>query len=112
MNNMDKTLPKLLNMLRTAEQIMKSKGKYILMVNENFKKHNERPNKPCNKWKGKEIVRPKPTSHAMKPSEGITKEAFSSTTVRLNIERETVQSTWKIKKWCKDFNFREFCHRN
>jgi len=46
MNDMDKTLPQLASMLRTAEKNMKGKGKAILMVNNGkFKKHNKKPNK-------------------------------------------------------------------
>jgi hypothetical protein len=42
MNDIDKTLPELLAMLRTAEQNLKSKGKSILMI-ENGKRQNKRP---------------------------------------------------------------------
>lgn len=54
---------------------MKSKGKTILMVNhENFKKQNKCPNKHGSKGKDKKVVRPKPNTRALTPSEGITKE--------------------------------------
>ena len=51
MNAMDKSLPELLSMLRTAEQNVKSKGKSILMVN-NGKKLNKRPTKRVGRCKG------------------------------------------------------------
>ncbi|KAK2396677.1 putative mitochondrial protein [Trifolium repens] len=73
MNNMDKSLPELLSMLRTAEQNLKTKGKFILMVS-NGKKQNKRPNKQGGKWKGKEVAKPKPTTPALKPNGGIAKE--------------------------------------
>jgi hypothetical protein len=73
MNNMDKSLPELLSMLRTAEQNLKTKGKSILMVS-NGKKQNKRPNKQGGKWKGKEVAKPKPTTPALKPNGGIAKE--------------------------------------
>ncbi|KAI5399561.1 hypothetical protein KIW84_064771 [Lathyrus oleraceus] len=41
---MDKSLPELLAMLRTAEQNLKSKGKSILMIG-NGKRQNKRPTK-------------------------------------------------------------------
>ena len=36
-------------------------------------KHNKKPTKQGSKGKGKEVVRPKSTAHALKPSRGITK---------------------------------------
>jgi hypothetical protein len=44
MNDMDKSLPELLAMLRTAEQNLKLKGKSILMIG-NGKRQNKRPTK-------------------------------------------------------------------
>ena len=73
MNDMDKSLPKLLSMLRTAKQNVKSKGKSILMVS-NGKKLNKRPTKQVGKGKGKEFANPKPIVLALKPSGGIAKE--------------------------------------
>ncbi|KAI5419605.1 hypothetical protein KIW84_043680 [Lathyrus oleraceus] len=70
---MDKSLPELLAMLRTAEQNLKSKGKSILMIG-NGKRQNKRPTKQGDKGKGKEVAKPKPTVAALKPSGGITKE--------------------------------------
>ncbi|KAI5447594.1 hypothetical protein KIW84_015159 [Lathyrus oleraceus] len=70
---MDKSLPKLLAMLRTAEQNLKSKGKSILMIG-NGKRQNKRPTKQGDKGKGKEVAKPKPTVTALKPSGGIAKE--------------------------------------
>ncbi|KAI5436793.1 hypothetical protein KIW84_023058 [Lathyrus oleraceus] len=69
---MDKSLPELLAMLRTAEQNLKSKGKSILMIG-NGKRQNKRPTKQGDKGKGKEVAKPKPTVAALKPSGGITK---------------------------------------
>ncbi|WJX67634.1 hypothetical protein P8452_52084 [Trifolium repens] len=43
MNDLDKTLPELLSMLRTAEQNLKTKGKSILIVSDG-KKHHKKPN--------------------------------------------------------------------
>ena len=73
MNDMDKSLPELLSMLKTAEQNMKTKGKSILMVS-NGKKLNKRPTKQVGKGKGKEVAKPKPIVPALKPSGGIAKE--------------------------------------
>ncbi|KAI5437130.1 hypothetical protein KIW84_023304 [Lathyrus oleraceus] len=70
---MDKSLPELLAMLRTAEQNLKSKGKSILMIG-NGKRHNKRPTKHGDKGKGKEVAKPKPTVDALKPNGGIAKE--------------------------------------
>ncbi|KAI5391914.1 hypothetical protein KIW84_076639 [Lathyrus oleraceus] len=70
---MDKSLPELLAMLRTAEQNLKSKGKSILMIG-NGKRQNKRPTKQGDKGKGKEVAKPKPIVAAMKPSGGIAKE--------------------------------------
>ncbi|KAI5435633.1 hypothetical protein KIW84_022156 [Lathyrus oleraceus] len=70
---MDKSLPELLAMLRTAEQNMKSKGKSILMIG-NGKRQNKRPTKQGDKGKGKEVAKPKPTVAALKPNGGIAKE--------------------------------------
>ncbi|KAI5402819.1 hypothetical protein KIW84_050425 [Lathyrus oleraceus] len=69
---MDKSLPELLAMLRTAEQNLKSKGKSILMIG-NGKRQNKRPTKQSDKGKGKEVANPRPTA-ALKPSGGIAKE--------------------------------------
>ncbi|KAI5436884.1 hypothetical protein KIW84_023125 [Lathyrus oleraceus] len=69
---MDKSLPELLAMLRTAEQNLKSKGKSILMIG-NGKKQNKRPTKQSDKGKGKEVANPRSTA-ALKPSGGIAKE--------------------------------------
>ncbi|KAI5389872.1 hypothetical protein KIW84_075252 [Lathyrus oleraceus] len=70
---MDKSLPELLAMLRTAEQNLKSKGKSILMIG-NGKRQNKRPTKHGDKGKGKEVAKPKPTVDALKPNGGIAKE--------------------------------------
>ncbi|KAI5405545.1 hypothetical protein KIW84_052365 [Lathyrus oleraceus] len=70
---MDKSLPELLAMLRTAEQNLKSKGKSILMIG-NGKRQNKRPTKQGDKGKGKEVAKPKPIVAALKPSGGIAKE--------------------------------------
>jgi hypothetical protein len=72
MNNMDKSLPELLAMLRTAEQNLKSKGKSILMIG-NGKRQNKRPIKQGDKGKGKEVAKPRPIVAALKPSGGIAK---------------------------------------
>ncbi|KAI5444150.1 hypothetical protein KIW84_012679 [Lathyrus oleraceus] len=69
---MDKSLPELLAMLRTAEQNLKSKGKSILMIG-NGKRQNKRPTKQGDKGKGKEVAKPRPTVAALKPSGGIAK---------------------------------------
>ncbi|KAK2382606.1 hypothetical protein QL285_070128 [Trifolium repens] len=76
MNDMDKTLPQLSAMLRTAEKNMsKGKGKAILLVNSGkFKTKNKKPNKWMGKGKGKEVAKPKPATHALKPKGGIAKE--------------------------------------
>ncbi|KAK2372365.1 secreted RxLR effector protein [Trifolium repens] len=73
MNNLDKTLPELLSMLRTAEQNLKFKGKSILMVS-NGNKHHKKPKKQGGKWKGKGVAKPKETPPALKPSGSISKE--------------------------------------
>src|ERR1051325_3437083 len=73
MNDLDRSLPELLSMLRTTEQNMKSKGKSILMIS-NGKKLNKRPMKQVGKGKGKVVAKSKPTAPALKPSGGITKE--------------------------------------
>ncbi|KAK2429799.1 secreted RxLR effector protein [Trifolium repens] len=73
MNDLDKTLPELLSMLRTAEQNLKSKGKSILMVS-NGNKHHKKPKKQGGKWKGKGVAKPKETPPALKPSGSIAKE--------------------------------------
>ncbi|KAI5383851.1 hypothetical protein KIW84_071003 [Lathyrus oleraceus] len=70
---MEKSLPELLAMLRTAEQNLKSKGKSILMIG-NGKRQNKRPTKQGDKGKGKEVAKPKPTVAALKPNGGIAKE--------------------------------------
>ena len=59
MNDMDKSLPELLAMLRTAEQNLKSKGKSILMIG-NGKRQNKRPTKQGEKGKCKEVAKPRP----------------------------------------------------
>ncbi|KAI5409682.1 hypothetical protein KIW84_055217 [Lathyrus oleraceus] len=69
---MDKSLPELLAMLRTAEQNLKSKGKSILMIG-NGKRQNKRPTKQGDKGKGKEVAKPRPTVAALKPTGGIAK---------------------------------------
>ncbi|PNX82340.1 retrotransposon protein putative Ty1-copia subclass, partial [Trifolium pratense] len=76
MNDMDKTLPQLSAMLRTAEKnINKGKGKAIMLVNDGkFKKQNKKPNKWIGKGNGKEVAKPKPVTHALKPKGGIAKE--------------------------------------
>ncbi|WJX77910.1 hypothetical protein P8452_61178 [Trifolium repens] len=73
MNDLDKTLPELLSMLRTAEQNLKTKGKFILMVSKG-KKHHKKPNKQGGKWKGKGVAKPKQTAPALKLNGGIAKE--------------------------------------
>ncbi|KAK2421692.1 secreted RxLR effector protein [Trifolium repens] len=73
MNDLDKTLPELLSMLRTAEQNLKSKGKSILMVS-NGNKHHKKPKKQGGKWKGKGVAKPKESPPALKPSGSIAKE--------------------------------------
>ena len=73
MNDMDKSLPELLAMLRTVEQNLKTKGKSIMMI-ENGKRQNKRPTKQGDKGKGKEVAKPRPTVAALKPSGGIAKE--------------------------------------
>ncbi|KAK2389827.1 secreted RxLR effector protein [Trifolium repens] len=70
MNDLDKTLPELLGMLRTAEQNLKTKGKSILMVSNGNKHHK----KQGGKWKGKGVAKPKQTAPALKPSGSIAKE--------------------------------------
>ncbi|KAI5412325.1 hypothetical protein KIW84_057122 [Lathyrus oleraceus] len=70
---MDKSLPELFAMLRTAEQNLKSKGKSIMMIG-NGKRQNKRPTKQGDKGKDKEVAKPKPTVTALKPSGGIAKE--------------------------------------
>jgi len=74
MNDMDKTLPQLAAMLRTAEKNMKGKGNAILMVNnEKFKKHHKKPNKFTGNGKGKVVS--KPSTKALKPTRGVAKES-------------------------------------
>ncbi|KAI5404436.1 hypothetical protein KIW84_051561 [Lathyrus oleraceus] len=70
---MDKSLPELLAMLRTAEQNLKSKGKSILMIG-NGKRQNKRSTKQGGKGKGEEVAKPEPIALAWKPSGGIAKE--------------------------------------
>ncbi|KAK2448130.1 secreted RxLR effector protein [Trifolium repens] len=70
MNDLDKTLPELLGMLRTAEQNLKTKGKSILMVSNGNKHHK----KQGGKWKDKGVAKPKQTAPALKPSGSIAKE--------------------------------------
>lgn len=75
MNDMDKTLPQLAAMLRTAEKNMKGKGKAaaILMVNNGkFKKHHKKPNKSKGNGKGKAVA--KPSTKALKPTGGVAKD--------------------------------------
>jgi hypothetical protein len=73
MNDMDKTLPQLATMLRTAEKNMKGKGKAILMVNNGkFKRHHKKPNKFKGNNKGKAVA--KPSTKALKPPGGVAKE--------------------------------------
>ena len=73
MNDMDKSIPKLLSMLRIVEQNVKSKGKSIIMVS-NGKKLDKRPTKLVGKGKGKEVAKPKPIVPDLKPIGGISKE--------------------------------------
>ncbi|XP_058784557.1 uncharacterized protein LOC131659370 [Vicia villosa] len=73
MNDINKSLPELLSMLRTAEQNLKSKGKSILMVS-NGMKQNKRPTKQGGKGKGKEVSKPKPSAPSLKRKGGIEKE--------------------------------------
>ena len=70
---MDKTLPQLAAMLRTAEKNMKGKGKAILMVNNGkFKRQHKKPNKSKGNGKGKAVA--KPSTKALKPTGGVAKE--------------------------------------
>ncbi|CAJ2633438.1 unnamed protein product [Trifolium pratense] len=73
MLDMEKTLPQLLNMLRQAEQNMRSKGKsnQVLMIGNGNHKGNKGKG---GKGKGKEVVKPKPNPKALKPTGGIAKE--------------------------------------
>ncbi|CAJ2644951.1 unnamed protein product [Trifolium pratense] len=73
MSDMEKTLPQLLNMLRQAEQNMRSKGKsnQVLMIGNGNHKGNKGKG---GKGKGKEVVKPKPNPKALKPTGGIAKE--------------------------------------
>ena len=72
-NDMDKTLPQIATMLRTAEKNMKRKGKAILIVNNGkFKRHQKKPNKF--KGNGKCKVVAKPSTKALKPTGGVAKE--------------------------------------
>jgi len=73
MNEMEKTLPQLAAMLRTAEKNMKGKGKAILMVNNGkFKRLHKKPNKFKGNGKGKAVA--KPSTKALKPTGGVAKE--------------------------------------
>ncbi|CAJ2651929.1 unnamed protein product [Trifolium pratense] len=73
MSDMEKTLPQLLNMLRQAEQNMRSKGKsnQVLTIGNGNHKGNKGKG---GKGKGKEVVKPKPNPKALKPTSGIAKE--------------------------------------
>ena len=94
MNDLDKTLPELLSMLRTAEQNLKSKGKSILMVS-NGNKHHKKPKKQGGKWKGKGVSKPKQTALAL---EAHKRKTIVSIAVRPDIGRGIAQSTWKIRR--------------
>lgn len=70
MNEIDKSLPDLLNMLRTAEQdINKGKGKTILMVQGKGK-----GKKSTSRSKTKGKTKPKSKNKALKPKGGVAKE--------------------------------------
>ncbi|XP_052485133.1 uncharacterized protein LOC128040425 [Gossypium raimondii] len=72
MNEIDKTLPQLLNMLRTAEGNMKKVGpKPILMVRNNKGK---RKTKVQTKPKGKGRPKLRKGNAALKPKGGVSKE--------------------------------------
>ena len=67
MNEIHKTMPELLSMLRTAEQnLQKSKPSSIMMVHKGKGKGN-------GKGKGKGKGKPKPTPQALKPKGGVAK---------------------------------------
>src|SRR5436190_22406417 len=73
MNEIDKTLPELLSMLRTAEQSI-NKGKAVMMVsktktNGKGKKQHKKP-----KGKGKGKGPNKPGNSNLKPKGGVSKE--------------------------------------
>ncbi|PNX85475.1 copia protein (gag-int-pol protein), partial [Trifolium pratense] len=73
MNDMDKSLPQLATMLRTAEKNMKGRGKTILMVNNGKPKwQQKKPTKPKGNGKGKAVA--KPSTKALKPIGGVAKE--------------------------------------
>ncbi|XP_024990602.1 uncharacterized protein LOC112524891 [Cynara cardunculus var. scolymus] len=72
MHDFDKTLPELLNMLRTAEQELAKNKSTILMVRKDKKR----------KGKVKSIA--KPTSKSLKPKEGIKKSKELKRTRRLS----------------------------
>ncbi|XP_058765932.1 uncharacterized protein LOC131639453 [Vicia villosa] len=97
MNDMEKSLPELLGMLRTVEQNLKLKGKSIMIVS-NGKKQNKRPTKQSGKGKGKEVGKPNSTTHVLKSSGGITKTSTCFYCCKTGHWRETAQSTWKIRR--------------
>ncbi|PNX80323.1 hypothetical protein L195_g036321, partial [Trifolium pratense] len=70
---MDKSLPHVAAMLRTAEKYMKGKGKAILMVNNGkFKRQHKKPNKFKGNGKSKAVA--KPSTNALKSTGGVAKE--------------------------------------
>ena len=73
MNEIDKTLPELLSMLRTAEQSI-NKGKAVMMVSETKTngKGKKQHKKPKGKGKGKGPN--KPDNSSLKPKGGVSKE--------------------------------------
>ena len=88
MNEIDKPLPELLNMLRTAElNLKKVKPNSILMV----QKH-----KGKGKPKGKGKSQAKGKSKVMKPKGGVAKILPASTAVRPGTGRGTAKYIWKI----------------
>lgn len=58
-----------------------------MVNNGNFKKHNKRSNKKGSKGNGKEVVRTKPTTSALKPSKRIKNEALASIALKPDIGR-------------------------
>src|SRR4051812_28042329 len=94
MNEIDKTLPELLNMLRTAEQSI-NKGKVVMMISKIKTNGKRKKQHKKSKDKGKGEDPNKPDNFSLKPKGRMSKKGICFHCGQTDIERRTLQNTWR-----------------
>jgi hypothetical protein len=98
MNGMEKTVDKLHEMLKTAEDSIKKTPNHVMMVQEEKKKKkSKRWTPPMAKARKRFLMNPRALSRRQKTSLALLQMRNASTTTRRDIGSQTLRNTWRSK---------------